>query len=776
MFKKIASLLLACLMLCPLLLLTACKDEPDETDPGSTETEDFSDLLDKFADPEPTLEFTLLDDGTYSVSKGGLGFKKEIVIPESYEGKPVTQIAPSGFRSASLTKITIPDSITVIGTSAFAGCTAVKEIVLPPNITAIPNNAFEDCIYLERLTIPAKVTAIGDAAFKGCIALTSFTVPEGVTAIGSSAFFGCKKLETLSLPSTLKTVGNDAFAVIGAETRTEPHSLSYYELDGNRYLGNADNPRLVLIQLGDLSALSYTAHENTRVIYDYALCDSALQSVTLHDKISCIGYYALGNCHALTSLHIPDSVTVINGYAFYYCTGLKEVTGLNGILTLGSCVFYRCSQLQSISLGSTLSTIGVNVFNGTPALKTTAENSLSYIGNSENPYLILLDATDTSLKAYEINPKTKIIYQYAFSGCKSLQEIVIPESVYKIGHGAFRGCSALNYIRMTDGLAVIEERAFANCIKLTAVKVPNSVTYIGLGTFEDCSNLANLSIPFVGQTSIGSGSGLLGYIFGATATKDHPYKVPKSLVTVSVTGSTTLRAGAFSDCTGITTVKLPATLKVIEAGAFFFAKGIKNLYIEDLAAWCAVEMSNINCNPMNYGATLYLNDRKLTEAVIPDTVTEIRPYTFYGCKSLISLTLSDSVTAIGNDAFYGCTALESADLGQSVTALGSSAFENCENLATVSLSKSLTHIGSSALRSCEALTELVLPGSLVFIGDRAFKDCDGLLAVTFEKKFSWITKDAKTDTKGDKVSVWFKKKNAANLTEDLVDLYWMRNT
>ncbi len=774
MAKKVLSVILALLLLGSTILLAACEKTPPPVDEPTDD-----DIL---SSDKPTLSFTLLDDGTYSVSKGGLGYANEIVIPETYEGKPVTKIAASGFSGAICDKITIPASITEIGAGAFSGCTSITTIELPAAIEVIPTNAFSGCIYLESFTVPANVKEIGDSAFQGCTSLTTFTVPEGVTTLGANVFYNCKNMKSISLPSTLRSVGAMAFAVIGEDPETEPYELEYYErgelafyeLDGDLYLGNEQNPRVVLIKMGNAENTSYTVHSDTRVIYNYAFYDSALTSVTLHDNIGNIGARAFYSVSYLTSIHIPDSVTVIDEYAFAYCSRLITVTGMNKIVTIGDQVFRNCGNLKSLSIGSTLETIGVNVFSNAPALQLTVEGNISYIGNSENPHLILLRVTDKTQESYEIHEDTKIIYQSAFSYCNNLWEIEIPNNVFKIGHYAFYSCKALGSITLPDSVTVIEEYAFYGCSRLSSAVVPDSVTYIGTNTFGNCTNLTTITLPFVGQTASGAGSRLFGYIFGASSIAQHPTHVPSSLKNVILTSCTTIGTSAFSDCENIVSITLPSTLKVIEPSAFFFAKGLKRLYINDIAAWCNVDISVHNSSPMANGGTLYLNDKKVTDLVIPDTVTTIKPYTFYGCTSITSLTMGDSVTEIGDDAFANCTELATVTMGNGVKMIRSSAFENCKSMTELTLSQTLEVLDSSALRGCVLLESVVLPKTLTFIGDHAFKNCDALKSVTFKGKWNWCTSDSRTATDGDTIRVWSKSKNATNLTADYMEYYWIR--
>lgn len=741
MLRKIISLLLALSLLCSVLLLASCQKEPPEAV--------FPDLT---VVEKPSLSFKLLEDGTYSVSVGTLDGAVEIEVPAVYEGKPVTTIAASGFADAVLSKITLPDSITTIGANAFA-----------------------DCISLEEITLPTSVQTIGANAFKGCLALSSFTVPEGVTTIGKHAFYNCKSLENLTLPSTLHTVGANAFAVIGEDTRTDPHKLSYYELDGDLYLGNSTNKRLVLIKMGNSLNTSYTVHSDTRVIYSYAFEGSALTTLALHDKVTNIGSYALSGCESLKSIHIPDTVTTIGEGAFYYCTALESITGMNGVKTIDDRAFYNCRNLSTLDLGNDLKKIGSNALGYTLSLPLKEENNIYYIGSKKNPYLVLVRAGNKTLQSYPINGNTKIIYNSAFANCSNVLALTVPNGVHRIGEEAFRGCKKLKILTLPTSLLTLDNQAFYGCKALSELTIPTSVTTMGDSILSGCTSLAKLSLPFVGQYGNGQGNVLFGYVFGVSDHTLQRTRVPASLRSVIIAGGNTIGFAAFADCISIENLTLPNTLKVVEGSAFYCTESLKNIYIDDIAGWCDIQFATSESNPLSAGCSLYVNGEKLENLVIPDAVTTIRPYTFFGCTSITSLTVSDATAEIGTQAFKDCKKLQTATLGSGVKTIGTSAFENCNAMTEITLSENLEVIGDSALRRCALLEKVTLPATLAYIGSSAFKDCDMLKSVTFKEKSGWFTADNSTLAYGESVRVWFKKKNATNLSVDMTDLYWFRS-
>ena len=151
----------------------------------------------------------------------------------------VTSIGGSAFSGTGLTTITIPSSVTHIGTAAFSSCTGLTSITIPNTVSSIDGNPFYGCPNLQSIiveagnpyyesdgnntaiietatntlitgsagtVIPDGIKAIGTYAFYDCTGLTSIVIPEGVTTIGSNAFYKCSNLTTVSLPNSLISI------------------------------------------------------------------------------------------------------------------------------------------------------------------------------------------------------------------------------------------------------------------------------------------------------------------------------------------------------------------------------------------------------------------------------------------------------------------------------------------------------------------------------------------------------------------------------------------
>ncbi len=218
---------------------------------------------------------------------------------------------------ASLTDITIPDSVTKIGSCAFNGTAYYNDAnnweanvlyidkhlikaktdifgtyAIKDGTKTIAESAFFRCPSLTLVTIPDSVTSIGGYAFYDCTALTSVTIGDSVTSIGFEAFYGCSSLTSVTIGDSVTSIGASAF-----------YDTAYYK-DANNWEDNVLYIGNHLIQAKtDLSG-SYTIKGSTKTIAGSAF----------------------HNCTSLTSVTIPDSVTSISGWSFARCESLKKIT------------------------------------------------------------------------------------------------------------------------------------------------------------------------------------------------------------------------------------------------------------------------------------------------------------------------------------------------------------------------------------------------------------------------------------------------------------------
>ena len=134
----------------------------------------------------------------------------------------------------------------------------------------------------------------------------------------------------------------------------------------------------------------------------------------------------------------------------------------------------------------------------------------------------------------------------------------------------------------------------------------------------------------------------------------------------------------------------------------------------------------------------FYDRKKITEVVIPDSVTAISSYAFYGCSALEKVTIGKNVKSIGNFAFSDCRSLESVEIPDSVTTIGKEAFWQCFALESVVIGDGVTTIGDSAFWNSRKLKSLTLGKSVETISDHAFQDCDALTNVVLPARVKTI--------------------------------------
>ena len=225
------------------------------------------------------------------------------------------------------------------------------------------------------------------------------------------------------------------------------------------------------------------------------------------------------------------------------------------------------------------------------------------------------------------------------------------------------------------------------------------------------------------------------------------------------------------NASAVKTLVLPETVVEFSPTAFGNYINLTNVrYTGSLKNWCALSFYSAQQNPMYYAENLYIDGELLTDLVIPETVTTLDNYSFYGCESLQSVTLGENVIFIaeeafaccnniteatapdfaikllpkenlktvtvtsGNtiekDAFLNCVNLTSVWLPDSVTQIKEQAFKGCENLKDLTLPNNVTEIGKSAFYGCKKLTSVTIPQGVTAVEDYAFYNCSGLSDIT----------------------------------------------
>ena len=236
--------------------------------------------------------------------------------------------------------------------------------------------------------------------------------------------------------------------------------------------------------------------------------------------------------------------------------------------------------------------------------------------------------------------------------------------------------------------------------------LPSSVTSIDSQAFYGCTNLAAINIAD-GNEHYASRDGVLfsgdmKTLLYCPPVKSGAFAIPN--------GVTTIDDNAFNDCQKLTAVTIPNSVTAIGRQAFYQCRKLAGVYIDDLAAWCAIAFSDQFANPLYYANRLYLNGSQLTDLVIPGSPASIGSYTFCGLSTLKSVTIPGDVS-FARHAFYGCRSLASATFRSGTNTISNNMFNNCSNLKTVTIPKSVTTISTNAFVLCKSLTDVYYTGT-----------------------------------------------------------------
>lgn len=313
------------------------------------------------ATPDNYFTFTLLEDDTYSIkAKSVANMPTEVVLPATYNGKPVTVIEEQAFCSINMTNYTVTGA-------------NFKTITIPSSITTIGMAAFYQCKNLSTVIFSegSQLTTIDDNAFEGTN-ITYFVIPNGVTFIGNYAFGGCSNLRGIFIPSSVTTdygiSTNSDNVIIYCEAENQPSGwddmwntdnrpvywgcslgddvdyLTYTELEDGTYSVKAKDvnniPSTVEIPL-------FYNGKPVTVIEDNAFenCET-ITTVSIPPSITSIGEDAFNNCNSLAEVNIPNSVTTIEDYAFRYCSALPTIIIPSSVTTMGFYIFSNCKALS----------------------------------------------------------------------------------------------------------------------------------------------------------------------------------------------------------------------------------------------------------------------------------------------------------------------------------------------------------------------------------------------------------------------------------------------
>ena len=246
-------------------------------------------------------------------------------------------------------------------------------------------------------------------------------------------------------------------------------------------------------------------------------------------------------------------------------------------------------------------------------------------------------------------------------------------AVKSIGASAFSECRSLTSVTIPNGVTNIGERAFSGCEGLTSVTISDSVTSIGRGAFSYCSSLTGIWVSKGNRYYSSDASGILfskdqttliqypgafkAYTIPNSVTNigDYAFYSCRSLTSVTIPNSVTnIGERAFSECKGLTSVTIPDSVTNIGGGAFSYCSSLTGIWVSKGNRYYSSDASGILFSKDQATLIQCPGAFKAYTYTIPNSVTNIGDYAFYYCSDLTSVTIPDSVTSIGKEAFNFC--------------------------------------------------------------------------------------------------------------------------
>ncbi|MBQ9513713.1 MAG: leucine-rich repeat domain-containing protein, partial [Clostridia bacterium] len=435
----------------------------------------------------------------------------------------LSKLGSASFADTSLTNVTLPDSLTIIGQHVFDHC-QLQTVSMPScvkldvNCIKIFKNNGADMIitvrfvndpilddYLlymsgaKQVLLGEGITTIGDYTFAKNT-FNAIELPNSLTDIGSYAFYLCEHISTLRVPQNVVTIGEYAFA-------KDFNLTDIYMPDSLQSIGQY---ALWKVEDEDVHKfLTLNIYYNLGTICDSLFITQHMQYVIVDNSVITICNSVFANCPNLRTVFVGNSVHTIGNNNFANCPKLETVSvsdvvhsfGQNNFLNDNSVtliirnvdkviddnVYYdNLLFVTTVIIENGITTIGQYAFyNDTSVLVMSVPNSVNYIG----AYAFY---NCNSIKEINIPNGVEGIYSHTFFGCASLESIVTPNTVKLIEDYAFYGCVEVKTLTISNTCESIDSNAFYNCKSVEELIIPDSVKYIGTYAFRSCVEITEL--------------------------------------------------------------------------------------------------------------------------------------------------------------------------------------------------------------------------------------------------------------------------------------------
>ena len=594
-------------------------------------------------------------------------------------------------------------------------------------VTAIGENVFANNTDIKKVSIPYTVKNIGENAFSGCSSLEEANYvnkydfeEEGddswdfvVIQPGNEALTNIKPQAGTGFTFVTNEANQTATITAYNGTGTEVEFPVSVAKNGKKYIvksiGDGTNP---VLGQGGVTSVTFAKGSQVKTIADYAFssCDG-LQSVVLSDYVTSIGNAAFKNCDNLQTISIPVSLTTVYESAFSGCISLETVyypgigSQMKAGITIQSNNNYFDDDSKWIYTGMLLSAAEVadhiSKLSDSETIYVSGELDgyfedikTAIIGLSEGVF-VSLDLSGASFSDGELPGS-------AFSFCKNIERIVLPEGITTIPYETFWLCENLRSFNIPSTVETIDGSAFYRCKSLDTVYLSNSSEYFAM---ED-GVIYNLD-----KTEI---------VLYTNKNKRATFTVPEDIIEICP------YAFASSKITGIT-FESDENLETIGNTAFDCCKYLKSIVIPN----SVTEIGN---------DAFYASG--LTSVRLPNSITAIRTRCFSSCD-LIEVNIPEGVKTIEYGGFYGMSSVETLSIPASLESIENGAFNYWTGIKSVSVAEGshyfktqnnmLLSMNNDTLLLCydrQEITSVEVPSGVTKIFDHVFRECNNLKTLT----------------------------------------------
>lgn len=403
---------------------------------------------------------TSADGETVSIRNIGTCEDKNIVIPETIDGKKVVEIEKNAFINSKIESITIPEGVTKIGEKAFEYCRNLKtvtlpdsleelgkaafygsgitEITLPEKVNSIVTTTFEGCKDLRVFRAGGELKNIGSYAFSGCNSLETVELNDGLESIRSNVFRNCVSLKKIEIPDTVKIIEDNAFTgCSGLESVKLPKNLREFD-----YLVFKDCKNLKEVTI-DAGAPAFKVVGHCLIQKDNGSVQAIWgdRSFPTDGSVQGIGHFLYNSDLTLTSFSVPDGIQTIEVSAFQGCTELKKVTLPNSLTKIEAYAFSK-TGITEITVPDSVELMHSSIFEESAVTKAT-------IGKGVTRELRDTFRNCKSLKECAVLGGKDLKLTATFVGCENLTKLTLGPGIAQINSGVFAGCTNLKEITFT---------------------------------------------------------------------------------------------------------------------------------------------------------------------------------------------------------------------------------------------------------------------------------------------------------------------------------------